>query len=145
MPAPKNNTPKLKHKSFAQAFSKAWRRACAPDFAFTEKQAETQLPAPKNNTPKLKHKSFAQAFSKACRFQGRRPWSRSAEREISMIQALRRGESKNSPVDCFLRGDALRKRASPTNGQFKSTPTPRGGRLCACAPVFAFTDKQAEM
>ena len=33
------------------------------------------------------------------------PWSRSAEREILSVRIARAGgESKNSPVDCFLRG-----------------------------------------
>ena len=45
------------------------------------------------------------------------PWSRSAERKILSVRIARAGgESKNSPVDCFLRGDALRKRASPCSG-----------------------------
>ena len=31
-----------------------------------------------------------------------------------------RGESENSPVDCFWRGDALQERASPLNSRFIS-------------------------
>ena len=60
--------------------------------------------------------SFAQAFSKACRVQRQRLWSpltvfkRAAKQRRSRSA---RGESKNSPVSCFLRGDALQDRASP--------------------------------
>ena len=60
--------------------------------------------------------SFAQAFSKACRVQRQRLWSPLTVFKRAAKQKRRRsarGESKNSPVGCFLRGDALQDRASP--------------------------------
>ena len=57
--------------------------------------------------------SFAQAFSKACRVQRQRLWSPLTVFKRAAKQKRRRsarGESKNSPVGCFLRGDALQRK-----------------------------------
>ena len=96
---PKHNT-KAQHKAQKNHNTK-------PKKTTTQSQKKPQHKAPKNHNTKVSLKSL---------------WSRSAEREIPMLQALRRGESKNSPVDCFLRGDALRKRASPCSRSRKLRP-----------------------
>ncbi|MBE6845203.1 MAG: hypothetical protein E7508_05740 [Ruminococcus sp.] len=62
----------------------------------------------------FKFESFGQAFSKACGVEGQRHSSPSADGEIPCLSgAFTRGELKNSPVGCFLRGDALQEKASP--------------------------------
>ena len=66
-------------------------------------------------------------------FPQKSPLTRSPQRaKHFLLPRSARGELKNSPVDCFSRGDALQERASPTNGSLKCTPPPRGG---ANAPV----------
>ena len=56
------------------------------------------------------------AFSKAAGCMGRSPWSLAIASETSLRNPSARGEFQNSPVDCFERGDALGKRASPCGG-----------------------------
>ena len=62
----------------------------------------------------FKFESFGQAFSKACGVEGQRHSSPSADGETPCLSGVfTRGELKNSPVGCFLRGDALQEKASP--------------------------------
>ena len=76
-------------------------------------------------TEETRCKSFASLF-KGCGVQGRRPWSLAAASETSLSNPSARGEFQNSPVDCFERGDALGKRASPCSGHERGLLLPQG-------------------
>ena len=77
-----------------------------------------------------------------------RGWGRAPNRPQvdAAFRRPARGESKNSPVDCFWRGDALQERASPINSRFISFAAKikfqllkRQGKFL---PAFLYTDNQ---